>query len=336
MESQQADWGRGKGRKQANAHTTAPGCPAECRDTGCQGGEGCAASGEGGGRATVKTMKLEVLQDQHREQRWFRQLCQGPGRRWGTGRAWAPSHRGERPPVTSQKGQGRGWRHGRTVLWCGKAEGDSGRDLNQQGCRVRGGSRSQPSGWQGCDFSAWLTTNSSNTQWGDPQPSGLLHGGRPLWHSTKPITATPTSRPCRHTPPAAAALQATCASGLPLASLPASSHGLWTEAPTVCTLGLPHRAWRGAGHTAAPGRVTQPHLLPLPQPRLLPHPHPTPKSTASTSRVSAGCGEHRLWCCWGLKLPGLGGRLPPMPVSSPPFICFLLRKMAAAALEADR
>lgn len=44
----------------------------------------------------MKTIKLEVLQDQHREQRRLRQLCQGLGQRWGNpgGRAWSTSHKG--------------------------------------------------------------------------------------------------------------------------------------------------------------------------------------------------------------------------------------------------
>lgn len=83
MESQQADWGGGEGQEAGKRPYHSAWLPAECRDTGCQGGEGVPPQEKEGGRATVKTMKLEVLQDQHREQRWFRQLCQGPGRRWG-------------------------------------------------------------------------------------------------------------------------------------------------------------------------------------------------------------------------------------------------------------
>ena len=110
--------------------------------------------------------------------------------------------------------------------------------------------------------------------WGT-EPFRPAARGQPLWHSTKPITAPPTSsQPCR-APPTCCGCPAGHLRFRPPPSLPTSSHGLWTEALTVCTLGLPHRAWRGAGHTAAPGRSdSTPPAPTLPQPRLLPTPSP--------------------------------------------------------------
>ena len=116
--------------------------------------------------------------------------------------------------------------------------------------------------------------------WG-PRPSRPAARGRPLWHSTKPITAPPPPASlAEHPPPAAAALQATCASGLPLLS---------PHPPTATGQRPRLSAHWGCltGPGAEPGTqlpqegVTQPHLLPhCPSLGCSSHPHPMPKSRA--------------------------------------------------------
>lgn len=74
------------------------------------------------------------------------------------------------------------------------AEGIQGVMPTNRDAESRGGSRSQASGWEGCYFSAWLCQQTAPTP--SEGPSALqtcCTGGRPLWHSTKPITAAPQS-----------------------------------------------------------------------------------------------------------------------------------------------
>lgn len=168
------------------------------------------------------------------------------------------------------------------------AEGIQGVMPTNRDAESRGGSRSQASGCEGCDFSAWLCQQTAPTP--SEGPSALqtcCMGGRPLWHSTKPITAAPHLQPAlQSTPHLLAALQATCASGLPhLSPLPPTASG---QRPRLSA------HWGClTGPGAEPGTqlpwegVTQPHLLPrCPSLGCSPYPHPTPESTASN--VSRG------------------------------------------------
>lgn len=72
---------------------------------------------------------------------------------------------GERPPVTSKKGQERGGDTGEPSCGAGRgAEGIQGVMPTNRDAESRGGSRSWGSGWEGCDFCLVMPTNSSNTQ----------------------------------------------------------------------------------------------------------------------------------------------------------------------------
>lgn len=93
MESQQADLGgggRGEGRKQADAHTTAPSCRRNGRDTGCQGGESVPASGEGRRPYNYEDNEAGGAGRTSTESRDSRGSCaKGRGGRWGSPGEWA-------------------------------------------------------------------------------------------------------------------------------------------------------------------------------------------------------------------------------------------------------
>lgn len=145
----------------------------------------------------------------------------------------------------------------------------------------RGGSRRQASGWEGCTFSAWLYQQTAPTPSGALSPPDLLHEAGLCGTAPRP-SLPPHLQPALQStpPPAAAALQATCASGLPrLSPLPPTASG---QRPRLSA------HWGClTGPGAEPGTqlpregVTQPHLLPrCPSLGCSPHSHPMPGSRA--------------------------------------------------------
>ena len=193
------------------------------------------------------------------------------------------------------------------------AEGSQGMMPTNRDAESRGGSRSQASGWEGCDFSAWLCQQTAPTPSVGPSALQTCCTGPASVAQHQAHRCPPTSsQSCRAPPPAAAALQATCASGLPLLSpLPPTASG---QRPRLSA------HWGClTGPGAEPGTqlpqegVTQPHLLPhCPSLGCSPHPHPMPESRAPN--VSRGVET------WAVMLLGVkitmswsGERAAPTP-----------------------
>lgn len=197
-------------------------------------------------------------------------------------------------------------------------------DADLQGCRERG--KTKPSGWEGGGPSSQSCQRTARTPWCGgtrtaPRPATRWPG--PLWHKTAPATPTsPALQGASAGLPHLLRLQAPEASRPPALPaprpLPPTTSRLrarGTEAPTVCALRLPHRAWHGAGHTsAAEMNGSNPHLLARrPQLSCSPPPHPAswpgPRTLSRNRKRGPGC------CC-AFQITAGRGKAAPTPAAS--------------------